>query len=175
MPKTRLVPAPRRRLVAALVAALVAGGLLAAPGCRSNRGTPAAPPLSRADFDEVYLRSALKELIHDVFTQGDPTAFEKFFPPRLRGHVDTEAMYEKLVGAPPGVYQPRIWNAEGVQVTIDDTGTRAGTLVRIEFVDLRPAAGGAGKYITLNLTWSKQEGIWYLVPLSGTVKTGPSG
>jgi len=157
----------RRWAVAAL--ALV---VLISSGCSSWGRRTEAAPLSREDFDQVYLRSALKELIHDVFTEGDPGALNRFFPPKLRGRVDTEAMYRRLVGAPPGVYQPRFWDAGGVEVSIDETGTRAGTRVRIEFLDTRPGSGGAGRYITINLTWSKQGGTWYLAPLPDTARPG---
>ena len=68
----------------------------------------------------------------------------------------------RLVGAPPGVYQPRFWDMKLLETRYLEGGRQAHTRLSLECTDLRPGARGGGKFLPLELDWVKQGGNWFL-------------
>lgn len=138
--------------------------LASAGGCRSWGRGKDFEPLSAEEFDDLYLKNAVGVLIHQALAEADPEALRPFFPPEVRREVDCEALYRRLVGAPPGLYQPRFWDMKTLRIEYDAGRTQARTHLTLEYADLRPGAAGAGRTLPLNLTWIRQGEHWYLKP-----------
>ena len=169
-----MVPTQRRwrtgcqRLVAgAALAVLVMAGV----GCRSSLRGKDFEPLSAEEVEFLYLKRGVELIIHEVLNQAEPEALRRFFPPSARRAVDCQAFYRGIMGAPPGVYRPRFWDMKALQIQLEPDGERARTSITIECADLRPGSGGAGRLVSLALTWAKQAGNWFLEP---PTSAGPS-
>jgi len=121
-----------------------------------------AGPLGGTELDDLSLRNAVGLLVHEVLTEGNPEALRQFFPPDVRGTVDCAAFYQQVVGAPPGVYQPRFWDMKLLETRYLEGGRQAHTRLSLECTDLRPGARGGGKFLPLELDWVKQGGNWFL-------------
>ena len=156
--------AVKRGLRGAGVLGLVAVVVVAGGGCGSWGRGKDFEPLSAEEFDDLYLKNALGVLIHQVLAEAEPEALRRFFPPDARQAVDYGAFYRQLVGAPPGVYQPRFWDMKLLKIEYSRGRTQARTRLTLEYADLRPRAGGAGRSLPLRLTWTKQAEHWYLKP-----------
>jgi len=143
--------------------------VLVGVGCRSWGRGKDFEPLSAEEFDNLYLKRALGLLIHEALTEASPEALRRFFPPSVQSQVDCQAFYEQVMGAPPGVYQPRFWDMKLLEIQYTQARTRARTSLTMECADLRPGAGGAGRFVPLALDWVKQTGSWYLEPPPGAV------
>lgn len=166
-----MVPTQRRsrtgcqRLVAgAALAVLVMAGV----GCRSSLRGKDFAPLSAEEVEFLYLKRGVELIIHEVLNQAEPEALRRFFPPSARRAVDCQAFYQGIMGVPPGVYQPRFWDMKALQIQFEPEGERARTSITIECADLRPGSGGAGRLVSLDVTWVKQAGNWFLEPPAST-------
>jgi len=164
-------PADERRRARRAVAGLASVALaLLAVGCSSwGRGRDLGP-LSAEDFDDLYLKRAVGMVIHEALSESDPAALERFFPPGDRSQVDCQGFYREIMGARPGVYQPRFWEMKTLDIEYGQARQRARTNLTLECVDLTPGSGGAGRFIPLGLTWLKQAGDWYLEPPAAEVE-----
>jgi hypothetical protein len=148
-----------RWIVVGLASAALA---LLAVGCSSwGRGRDLGP-LSGEDFDDLYLKRAVGTIIHEALSEANPGALRRFFLPSARSGVDCQAFYRKVMGAPPGAYQPRFWEMKLLDVQYEEGRQRARTALTLECADQRPGSGGAGKFVPLELTWVKHAGDWYL-------------
>ena len=138
--------------------------VLAGVGCRSSSRDKDFGPLSADEVEFLYLKRGVELIIHEVLTEGEPEALRRFFPPSARRGADCEAFYRGIMGAPPRVYQPRFWDMKALAVRFEPEGERAHTSLTIECADVRPGSGGAGRFVSLELTWVKQGGNWFLEP-----------
>lgn len=161
VPTQRRSRTGRQRLVAgAALAVLVMAGV----GCRSwSRGKDFGP-LSAEEVEFLYLKRGVELIIHHVLIEGKPEAVLQFFLPSVRDQVDCRAFYRQVMGADPGVYQPRFWDMKDLQIQFEPDGQRARTSITIECADLTPGSGGAGRLVNLDVTWVKQAGNWFLEP-----------
>ena len=162
-----MVPTQRRsrtgcqRLVTGAALAVL---VLAGVGCSSSLPGKDFGPLSAEEVEFLYLKRGVELIIHEVLAQAEPEALRRFFPPSARRAVDCQAFYRQVMGADPGVYQPRFWDMKALQIQLEPEGQRARTSLTIECADLRPGSGGAGRLVSLALTWVKQAGNWFLEP-----------
>ncbi len=160
-------PAGPRRSLAILVVLV----LVVAVGCQTwGQGSQYAP-LSEEETDNLYLKLAVDRLIHEVLSEFNPQALRWYFPPASREQVDCDALYQQLMGAEPGVYQPRFRDMRTLKVTYHQDRQRADTEVVIECTDRRPGSGGTGKFISLKLNWIRVADKWFLKPPSAASPT----
>ena len=152
-------PGVRRGLPAA---ALVF--LLLVAGCVASGGGKGYGPLSDKDADDLFLKGAVGLLIHEALTEGNPEALRQFFPPDVRSSADCAAFYRRVMGAAPGVYQPRFWDTKLLEVRYLEGRREAQTRLTVECTDVRPGTGGGGKFIRLELDWVRQGRGWFLAP-----------
>jgi hypothetical protein len=152
---------------AALAVMLLVAGCSGAGARQPDAGgAKQAGPLSDKDVDDLSLKSAVGLVIREVLTEGNPQALRQFFPPDVRSSADCAAFYRQLVGAPPGTYQPRFWDTKLLEVRYLDGRRTAHTSLTVECTELRPGAGGGGKFLSLELDWVKQGHDWFLAPVS---------
>ena len=142
--------------------------LLLVAGCAASGGGKAPPGrfgrLSDKDADDLFLKGAVGLLIHEALTEGNPEALRRFFPPDVRSSVDCAAFYRRVMGAAPGVYQPRFWDTKLLEIRYLEGRQQAQTRLTVECTDVRRGAGGGGKFIPLELDWVRQGGGWFLAP-----------
>jgi hypothetical protein len=152
--------------------AATALALLLVVGCAGGEKKEAGP-LGEKDSDDLSLKTAVGLLIHQVLTEGNPEALRQFFPADVRAEVDCAAFYQRVMGAPPGAYQPRFWDMKLLEIRYLQGEGRAQTRLSLECTDVRRGAGGAGKFVSLELDWVKQGAHWLLA--APPAPTNPSG
>jgi hypothetical protein len=118
--------------------------------------------------DDIFLKSAVGQLIREVLTEGNPEALRQFFPADVRSTVDCAGFYRQLMGAAPGTYQPRFWDTKLLEVRYLDGRHGAHTSLTLECTELRRGAAGGGKFLPLELDWVKQGQNWFLVPAAAS-------
>jgi len=137
--------------------------VLLVAGCAGGGEAKEATPLGGTGRDDLALRNAVGLFIHEVLTEGNPEALRQFFSPDVRSTVDCAAVYQRVMGAPPGVYQPRFWDMKLLEIRYLEGGRQAHTRLSLECSDLRREARGGGKFVPLELDWVKQGENWFLL------------